>query len=383
VKDIRKAKVSGLLLAFSVLIVTALTGGSNSLCLAQSDSTDFDLFSINDGPYVMQQSNSAHIAFYVCNGFFESRSFGVDDTIRFRGFCHDTNKVYAVTTGEYEIEPDVIDTVSRILTVSDIHGRYRLFEDILIKSNVIDENRHWIFGDGHLVINGDVFDRGAYVTECLWLIYRLEQEARIAGGAVHFILGNHELMILQGDNRYIDEKYMKGVVAVTAMKHEYLYGRRSVLGRWLRSKHAVIKLNDILFTHGGIAPSLPEKDLTIADINSEVRKNIDLDKESPEMSAHARYLFGSEGPFWYRGYFYEMEERYPQATADDIDNILSYFDAEKIVVGHTGMDQITAFFDNRVINEHQTLDSLTTQALFWEDGNFYRITSSGETQLIN
>ena len=71
---------------------------------------------------------------------------------------------------------------------------------------VIDTDLTWSFGDGHLVIVGDVFDRGPNVTECLWLIYRLEQEASAAGGAVHFLLGNHELMVMRGDLRYLNER---------------------------------------------------------------------------------------------------------------------------------------------------------------------------------
>ncbi|MCP4704207.1 MAG: hypothetical protein GY865_06330, partial [candidate division Zixibacteria bacterium] len=46
------------------------------------------------------------------------------------------------------------------------------------------------------------------------------------------------------------------------------------------------------------------------------------------------------------------------------------------------MDEISGFYDNRVINEHKTLDSATTQALLWEDGEFFRIQPDGEVQLI-
>lgn len=380
--NIHKTKVIPLIIVYAFLIVV-VSFSPDSLCLAQTDSTDFDLFSINDGPYVLQQSSSGNIVFYVCDGFFESRSFGVDDTISFKGFCYDTINSYTVSTSKYVIEPDVYENISKIIAISDIHGRYDLFVNILIKSKVIDEKRQWIFGDGHLVINGDIFDRGEYVTECLWLIYRLEQEARKTGGAVHFILGNHELMVLRGDNRYINEKYLKGVVEVTAMSHEHLFGRSSALGSWLRSKHAVVKLNDILFVHGGIAPSLLEKGLSIQNINNEVRQNIEFGKKSPQLSAKAQYLFGSEGPFWYRGYFYDIEEKYQKATTEEVDNILSYFDINAIVVGHSGMDQIKSFYNKRVFNEHVTLDSATTQSLLWEDGKFFRITFSGETELID
>ncbi|MCP4706118.1 MAG: hypothetical protein GY865_16080, partial [candidate division Zixibacteria bacterium] len=354
-RNIRKTTIFSTI-AFTFLLAIVISGNPNSLCHAQSDSTEFDPFSINDGPYIIQQSSSANIAFYVCDGFFESRSFGVVDTIKFNGFCYDTNEVYTVTTKNYTIEPDIIDNISKIVSISDLHGRYDLFVDILIKSKVINIDRQWIFGDGHLVINGDVFDRGAYVTECLWLIYRLEQEAKKVGGAVHFILGNHELMVLRADNRYINEKYLKGVAEITAINHEDIFGKRSALGQWLRSKHTVIKINNILFTHGGIAPSLIDKKLSIQNINSEVRKNIDFVRKSPEVSELARYLFGGEGPFWYRGYFYDME-KYSKTTTEDIDNIISYFDVHTIVVGHSGMDEISGFYDNRVINEHKTLDS--------------------------
>ncbi len=52
-----------------------------------------------------------------------------------------------------------------------------------------------------------MFDRGEQVTECLWLIYSLEEKAKAVGGYVHFVLGNHEIMNLQGDFRYVQEKY--------------------------------------------------------------------------------------------------------------------------------------------------------------------------------
>ncbi len=45
------------------------------------------------------------------------------------------------------------------------------------------------------------------MTECLWLIYSLEEKAKAAGGYVHFILGNHEIMNMQGDFRYVQDKY--------------------------------------------------------------------------------------------------------------------------------------------------------------------------------
>ena len=36
----------------------------------------------------------------------------------------------------------------------------------------MDEKYQWIFGKGHLVICGDLFDRGNDVAAELWLIYK-------------------------------------------------------------------------------------------------------------------------------------------------------------------------------------------------------------------
>ena len=48
---------------------------------------------------------------------------------------------------------------------------------------------------------GDQLDRGDDERAILALLYRLEQEAQAAGGAVHVLLGNHEIMNAQGDLR--------------------------------------------------------------------------------------------------------------------------------------------------------------------------------------
>jgi len=45
-------------------------------------------------------------------------------------------------------------------------------------------------------------DRGNDVMPVLWMIYKLENEAIIKGGRVHFILGNHEGMNIQGNENY-------------------------------------------------------------------------------------------------------------------------------------------------------------------------------------
>jgi hypothetical protein len=104
-------------------------------------------------------------------------------------------------------EPSDFENPDKILAISDIEGNFLALIEILFSNKVIDKYLNWTFGDSHLVIAGDCFDRGEQVVECLWLIYALEDKARRKGGYVHFILGNHEIMNLNGDWRYIHPKY--------------------------------------------------------------------------------------------------------------------------------------------------------------------------------
>ena len=103
-----------------------------------------------------------------------------------------------------------------------------------------------------MVIVGDIFDRGPLVNETLWLLYKLEQQAEAAGGKVHVLLGNHEYLVFQNDLRYINRKY-RIVSALFKTSYTDLYGPNTVMGRWLRSKNTVIKINNNTFVHGGIS----------------------------------------------------------------------------------------------------------------------------------
>ena len=359
-----------------------ITGGNDKQNDPVADSIHFE-DPLRDGPHVFWQTDSSAIVFYLCNGSMEKRTFQVKDTLRFYGFCLDNAIKYIVPADDAVIRPQAIDHASKILAVSDIHGEFDHLVDILTKSGVIDPERHWSWADGHLVILGDVFDRGARVTECLWLIYRLESEARENGGAVHYILGNHELMALRGDKRYVNDKYLKGIVKKTRIKYDDLYGPDTEIGRWVRSKHATIKINDIVFVHGGLSPFVVDRNLGMEQINDIVRGSIDLRSSRLAFDELSRFLLGNKGPFWYRGYHYEMKGNYPLVLSEEVDSILSFFGASTIVVGHSEIDSIMSLQDRRIIGIDVPVDELgSLEALLWDDGRFFRVTGKGDLRPI-
>ena len=49
---------------------------------------------------------------------------------------------------------------------------------------------------------GDVFDRGNASIPLMETLWRLRDEAATAGGELKLLLGNHELMNMQGESSY-------------------------------------------------------------------------------------------------------------------------------------------------------------------------------------
>ncbi|MBL7806242.1 MAG: metallophosphoesterase [Saprospiraceae bacterium] len=263
----------------------------------------------------------------------------------------------------------------RMLALSDIEGDFKAFKTILQGGGVIDESLNWQFGNGHVVLLGDFFDRGLQVTECLWLIYKLESEAEAAGGKIHFILGNHEIMNLQGNTAYVRRKYLENARLI-GEDFTTWFDRNSELGRWLRTKNAVEKIGDYVFCHGGISPELAQTRLSLTEINKISRQH--LGKPQDEiLSDAAKAIFDLQtGIFWYRAAAKNL------ASDAEITYVLQFAGAKRMVVGHTLQPDLTALYNGRVIcidlYHEQNLREGFMKTLFIEDGFCYVINHLGE-----
>jgi len=120
--------------------------------------------------------------------------------------------------------PSVLPPVDRIIVIGDIHGDMEMTRELLKVAKVINDNDDWIGGNTVVVQVGDQIDRcrptidsqcDTHGTTKLdensdWKILQyftdLHKKARDVGGAVYSLMGNHELMNVNGDFRYVSYK---------------------------------------------------------------------------------------------------------------------------------------------------------------------------------
>jgi hypothetical protein len=229
--------------------------------------------------------------------------------------------------------PDTFSGVERVVAVGDVHGDVDALKDVLRLANLIDEKGRWIGGKTHLVQTGDIPDRGEHTREAFELLMRMEGEALATGGRVHTLLGNHEMMNMLGDLRYVAPGELASFADQSPEPdasgtprglngHRAAYGPQGRYGRWLRGHAAVVRINDTLFVHGGVAPVVPAK--TLAELNRWVRQ--DLFPGNPPGGGK-----DAQGPLWFRGYALGQEE----AAGRSLDMVLQRFGAKRMVMGHT------------------------------------------------
>lgn len=335
---------------------------------------------MNDGPYVLYKGDTTQVRYiHTRTRTLDSMvawSIGKPDPVTFSVATDEFPRTFNVIVKPYlQVEPVEYSQPEKLLVLSDIEGNFDVFRKLLQKNGVIDSGFNWTFGQGHLVLVGDMMDRGEQVIECLWLIYALEEKAKQAGGYVHFILGNHEILNMSGDLRYVQEKY-KTTAKLLRESYKDLFGESSELGRWLRTKNIIEKIGNLLFTHGGIARQVNSMPLTLQQINDLIRPHyaerdiFKSNKKNPELMV----LFsGSVSPFWYRQY-------YEGGGQDNIiDSSLQKFGVDRIITGHTIVsDSISIHFGGKIINTdvHHALGK--SEALLVEGDKYYRVNINGE-----
>lgn len=187
------------------------------------------------------------------------------------------------------------DGVERVVAIADIHGAYEPMVAGLRQAGVLDDALAWSGANAHLVVVGDILDRGPESRNAMDLLMRLEGEAAAAGGKVHVLIGNHEAMNLVGDMRYVStaeyaafadeelaeererwfaaysENRASGDQSIEALRtvfnqkfpagyfaHRRAFSSNGKYGKWLLSKPVIVVINGTAFVHGGLSPMIAE-----------------------------------------------------------------------------------------------------------------------------
>jgi hypothetical protein len=330
--------------------------------------------SVNDGPYIFRLNNKLK-AKWIENDVCREDYIKPGNFNEIKKNCN-LSFNYNDLTDIFRVKPVYNQTYSRIDSIgviTDIHGEYSTYIDLLKGTGIIDKNLNWNFGKGHLVVLGDIFDRGNMVTEVLWHLFGLEKQAEHAGGMVHVLLGNHEFMALRNNRSQMNDKYRK-VETIFNKDYADLYSEKSVLGKWLRSKPVVISINDIMFVHGGISMEMVQKNLNISQMNMVFTTQV-IGKKLQKIYGIEilKFLNETDGPLWYRGYFDDTD-----FCESKIDSILAFYGIKHIVVGHTPNTEILSLFNNKLLGaDAGIMYNQPGEMLICKNGSFYKCLSTG------
>jgi len=204
----------------------------------------------------------------------------------------------------------------RVVAIGDVHGDLANFEAILQTTGLMSPGHQWIGRGVVLIQTGDVVDRGPKSRQCLDLLMALERQADKQQGKVIALLGNHEVMAMTGDLRYVSAEDYQGFSTDKSEKvrerayQDYLefkssrservraesaadaksreswmmehplgyferrdaFGPQGVYGRWLREHDAVVRLKEGVFVHGGLSPNISFR--AIRELNQQIRSDI-------------------------------------------------------------------------------------------------------------
>ncbi|RAJ16796.1 metallophosphoesterase [Olleya aquimaris] len=343
---------------YSALTLLCVVLGVQSFSVAQK-STSFNTSTLDsattkkkialdgvDGPYIINDK------LYRVTATNQVVTSTIDkDSILVEVNNKDKDAFYVSLQSDYAFPETSYAQPEKTIVISDIEGNFNAFSSFLMANNIIDNNYNWSYGNGHLVLVGDFVDRGKNVTQVLWLIYKLDYQARQHNGQLHFILGNHEILNFYGNYKYNHGKYIKVAQEISQIKSKkeavkYLYSEASELGKWLASKNVIEKIGNYIFVHGGLSPELLDYQLSLEDINKLSRLRYHNKKYPKDKTLN--FLYGPKGPFWYRGLVVERS-KYNKITSQDLDAILNYYEATKIVIGHTPVADVSTGFEGKII----------------------------------
>lgn len=337
-----------------------------------SDSLEISYILDNDGTFILDRS-------VVRNSDSLKISVPINNTDQDQFFVH-LNEENNYDLVRYELP-------NKVLALSDIEGNFNALYGLLIANGVMNKNYEWTFGGGHVVCNGDFVDRGDDVLGCLWLLYKLQNQAKESGGKLHFILGNHELWNLQDYPKSVPQRLIAFAQSYSGIEEPVdafskLINDESVLSEWMRKQPILIVIGDMLFVHGGISVELVNKEWSIEKINKLFWNSINNETSAENTDI----IFDEElGPLWNRTMVipYAGHEK---LSLENYNMIMNMLNVEKIVIGHSIVEEVSTDYGNSLyrIDVQHSEDKFgkSSQAVLFKEGKSFRVDAAGNEYLI-
>lgn len=226
----------------------------------------------------------------------------------------------------------------RVIAIGDLHGDLEATRKALRLAGVIDADDRWTGGTTTVVQTGDQLDRGDDEKEIIDLLEALRPQAEAAGGQLIVLNGNHELMNVAGDLRYVTaggfEDFKSYGPAVTddptlARLPEALRGRAVAFrpgGPYaliLARRPLIAQVGDTLFAHGGVLPHHAKEGPGA--LNAAAAAWMRGEASLPAS------LRGEDSPHWSRHYSQDPDA----ADCRLLEETLAMLGVTRMVVGHT------------------------------------------------
>ena len=273
-------------------------------------------------------------------------------------------------------QPSILPSAERIIVLGDVHGDWNKLISALKLGKVIDEDNNWIGGTTIVVQVGDQIDRCRYVRggptcdkkeatpndephdwKILQYFTKLHKQAIKKGGAVYSLMGNHELMNVQGDMRYVSyqgfkefENYKKSDGSIIKDGEEarrWAFKPGNHISEFLAcTRQVALIIGTNLFVHAGIIPKLAKK-YSVQNINQLMSLYL-LDKLKTKTQYADIFSQSKETPLWTRTLGNIGLKHFSNQTSDDnskkkekslcnanIKLVKEVYGIDKIIIGHT------------------------------------------------
>jgi hypothetical protein len=220
----------------------------------------------------------------------------------------------------------------KVAVIADLHGDEGRLVDSLVLAGATDENLNWVMPSGSLVaMTGDFVDRGPQSLEIYGTLEKLQRAARAKGSELRLHLGNHEVMQMQHDFRYVNSDELRTEGGEKSRVRDF--SRYGKYGKFVRTFEVMSRSPDgqTLFMHTGYNPTVPGHTFENLKAKGDEAKAND-DWES--------FVWRGDGPVWYRGLY---------DSCHQVKQLLKEAKANRLVVGHTVQDNARDYCGGRLI----------------------------------